>query len=437
LRRLFFIRMENTKHNLKNYNTVELIRMIGKQNSHRQKGTVSISQRGQEMQGSPIRKLASIAEARKKQGIRVYHLNIGQPDLPTPAPVLDAVRNFSRKTIEYAPSNGLPESLKAWKKYFEHSGIQFDESELIVTTGGSEAITLAMCAVCDSGDEIIVFEPTYANYIGFARIANVKLVPIPTVISNGFHLPSEKEIESFITNRTRAFLFCSPANPTGTIYNKEELQRLVNLALKHDVCILSDEAYREFSYEKQAMSIAEFPQVQDRSIVIDSCSKKFNVCGVRIGVLASRNKDIVSTVLKFCQARLSVATVEQLAMVSLLENPEPFTRPIVEEFRKRRDLVCQELKTIPGVVSYKPEGAFYIVVGLPVKNAEHFSRWLIEEFENEHETVLLAPAQGFYATPGKGVNEVRLAFMLKIDDLKRSLKILKEALEVYRRISKT
>jgi aspartate aminotransferase len=394
--------------------------------------SVRISKRGQEMRSSPIRKLAAIAEARKKQGIHVYHLNIGQPDLPSPSPVLDVVRKFSRQTIEYAPSNGLPEPLMAWAKYFDHFGIKFDESELIVTTGGSEAITLAMCAVCDAGDEIIVFEPTYANYNGFAGVANVKLKAVPTTIENGFHLPSEEIIESFVTDKTRAILYCSPSNPSGTIYSREEIQRLVNVALKHGLFILSDEAYREFAYEKKAMSIADFPELRDRAIVLDSCSKKFNVCGVRIGVIASCNKEVISTILKFCQARLSVATIEQLAMVPLLENPEPYSRPIVEEFRKRRDLVCAELKTIPGVVSYTPEGAFYIVVGLPVKDAEHFSQWLIEEFEYEQETVLLAPAQGFYVTPGKGINEVRLAFMLKIEDLKRSLKILREALKSYR-----
>jgi aspartate aminotransferase len=394
--------------------------------------SVSISKRGREMRSSPIRKLAAIAEARKKQGIHVYHLNIGQPDLPSPSPVLDVVHKFSRQTIEYAPSNGLPEPLTAWTKYFNHFGIKFDESELIVTTGGSEAITLAMCAVCDAGDEIIVFEPTYANYNGFAGVANVKLKAVPTTIENGFHLPSEEVIESFVTEKTRAILYCSPSNPSGTIYSREEIQRLVNVGLKHGLFILSDEAYREFAYEKKAMSIADFSEVQDRAIVLDSCSKKFNVCGVRIGVIASRNKEVISTILKFCQARLSVATIEQLAMVPLLENPEPYSRPIVEEFRKRRDLVCAELKTIPGVVSYTPEGAFYIVVGLPVKDAEHFSQWLIEEFEYEQETVLLAPAQGFYVTPGKGINEVRLAFMLKIEDLKRSLKILREALKSYR-----
>jgi aspartate aminotransferase len=398
--------------------------------------SISISRRGQEMQGSPIRKLASIAEARKKRGIHVYHLNIGQPDLPSPIPVLDLMHTISRATIEYAPSNGLPESLSAWKKYFGCFNIHFDENELIVTTGASEAIILSLCAICDPGDEIIVFEPTYANYNGFARIAEVRLLPIPTSIENGFHLPSEESIESVVTNRTRAILFCNPSNPTGTIYSQEELQRIVHIAEKHGLFILSDETYREFAYEKKAITIADFPNVHDRTIVIDSCSKKFNVCGMRIGVLACHNTEIISTILKFCQARLSVATIEQLAAVPLLEHAELYSRPFVEEFRKRRDAVCTGLKAIPGIISYTPEGAFYIVVGLPVRDAEHFSRWLIEEFTMDRETILLAPAQGFYVTPGKGLNEVRLAFMLKVDDLKRSLIILKKALEDYQQASR-
>ena len=249
---------------------------------------------GKKFKGSPIRKLASIAEDRKKQGIHVYHLNIGQPDLPTPQAVFDAVRTFSHKTIAYAPSNGLPHPLKAWKKYLGHFGIHFDESELIVTTGGSEAIIFAMCAVCDADDEIIVFEPFYTNYNGFASIANVKLSPIPLTIENGFHLPSEKEIETYITERTRAILFCSPSNPTGTIYSRDEFQRLVNLSQKYGLFVLSDEVYREFAYDTKVVSIAEFPEIQDSAILLDSCSKRFNVCGARIGVLASHNKDIVS-----------------------------------------------------------------------------------------------------------------------------------------------
>jgi aspartate aminotransferase len=399
--------------------------------THTEKTEVSISRRGKEMPGSPIRKLASLAEGRKKSGIHVYHLNIGQPDLPTAPEVFEVIRNFSEKTIAYAPSNGLPLPLTAWKHYLEHCGIHFNESELIITTGGSEAITFALCAVCDTDGEIIVFEPTYANYIGFAGVANVKIRAIPTAIKNGFHLPSEKEIESYITDRTRAILFSNPSNPTGTIYSKEELQRLVNLSLKYGLFLLSDDAYREFAYDADVISLDTFPEIRDRTILLDSCSKRFNVCGVRIGLLASHNKDVISSVLKFSQARLSVATIEQLAMVPLLEDPETYTRPLVDEFRKRRDVVCDGLKSIPGVTFYKPEGAFYITIGLPVQDSEHFSKWLIEDYEDERETVLLAPAQGFYATRGKGMNEVRLAFMLKIDDLKRSLIILKKALDVY------
>lgn len=396
------------------------------------KSPVSISRRGREMPGSPIRRLASLAEDRKKSGIHVYHLNIGQPDLPTATEVFKVIRAYSEKTIAYAPSNGIPLPLTAWKHYLEHFDIHFDESELIVTTGGSEAIIFAMCAVCDTDDEILVFEPTYANYNGFAGIANVKIRAVPTSIENGFHLPSEKEIESYLTDKTRAILFCNPSNPTGTIYSREELQRLAHVSLNHGLFILSDDAYREFAYDAKVISIEDFPEIHDRIVLLDSCSKRFNVCGVRIGLLASHNKDVVSSVLKFCQARLSVATIEQLAMVPLLEDPETYTKPLVEEFRKRRDVVCEGLKSIPGVTFYKPEGAFYITIGLPVQDSEHFSKWLIEEYEDEHETILLAPAQGFYATPGKGMNEVRLAFMLKVEDLRRSLVILKKALEVYR-----
>ena len=400
--------------------------------SHTQ-APVSISRRGKEIQGSPIRKLASIAEERKKTGIHVYHLNIGQPDLPTPSAVFEAIRSFTEQTIAYAPSNGLPPSLSAWKKYLQHYRISFEENELIVTTGGSEAIILAMCATCDVDDEIIVFEPFYTNYNGFASIANVKLVPIPLTIKDGFHLPSEKEIEKAVTPRTRAILFCSPANPTGTIYSREEIQRLVNLTRKYGLFILSDDVYREFAYDARVTSIAEFSEIRDQAILLDSCSKRFNVCGVRIGLLSSHNKEIISSVLKFSQARLSVATIEQLAMVPLLENPETYTRPMVEEFRKRRDVVCEELKSIPGVTYYRPEGAFYIIIGLPVQDSEHFAKWLIEEFDYQRATVLIAPAQGFYATPGKGTNEVRLAFMLNVEDLRRAMTILKKALEIYRR----
>ncbi len=396
-----------------------------------QQSVMSISRRAEEMQASPLRKLASLAEQRKKEGIKVYHLNIGQPDLPTSDAVFEAIRGFSGKTIAYAPSNGIPEAVNAWKQYFAAQGVTFDEKELIVTAGGSEAIIFAMSAVCDAGDEVLVFEPFYTNYNGFATLSNVRLVPVSLSIEDGFHLPSKDEIARHITPRTKAILFCNPSNPTGTVYEREEIQRLVDLAVERDLFLISDEVYREFAYEGEAVSIMSFPEVHDRAILVDSCSKRFNVCGARIGVLASHHAGIVQTALKFGMARLSVATLEQVAVSPLLRNPAPYVGPIVEEFRKRRDLVYKGLATIPGVTYYKPAGAFYIIIGLPVTDAEDFALWLIKEYQLNGETVLLAPAGGFYATPGKGQNEVRLAFMLKGEDLQRSLDILRSALTAY------
>lgn len=392
---------------------------------------IRLSRRAREMQASPIRKLAALAEARKKQGIKVYHLNIGQPDLPTSPAVFEAIHRFEQKTLAYAPSNGIPAAVSAWKEYFRKNGIDFDDGEIIVTTGGSEAIVFAMSAVCDSGDEVIVFEPFYTNYNGFATLANVKLRTIPLSIANGFHLPEEEAIERHISPRTRAILFCNPSNPTGTIYSREEIQRLVRLAVKHGLFLLSDEVYREFAYDAVAVSIGEFPEVRDRAILLDSCSKRFNVCGARIGALASHNAEVVQAALKFGMARLSVATIEQAAVAPLLNDPRPYTEPLVEEFRLRRDAVYEGLKEIPGVTFYKPEGAFYIIIGLPVRDSDRFARWLIESYDHQGETVLLAPANGFYATPGAGMNEVRLAFMLNVPNLRRSLTIIRLALAAY------
>jgi len=397
------------------------------------KGFLGISRRAREMQASPLRKLAAVAEERKKRGIKVYHLNIGQPDLPTPPIVLETIQSLKLKTIAYAASNGIPESLAAWQEYLRQKGISVEQKEIIVTAGGSEAIIFAICAVCDAGDELLVFEPFYTNYNGFAALANVVLRPVPLEISKGFHLPPKDVIEQYITERTRGILFCNPSNPTGTVYSREELGTLTALAQKHDLFLLSDEVYREFAYEQPAHSIMSFPEVSDRAILLESSSKRFNVCGARIGALVSHNKDVVNTAFKFGMARLSVATLEQLALVPLLKSPDQYTRPIVEEFRIRRDVVYDALTRIEGVTYYKPEGAFYIVIGLPVKDSEHFSRWLIEEFEKDKETVLLAPAQGFYATPGKGMNEVRLAFMLNTGEMKKALAVLETALATYRK----
>ncbi|HAL57807.1 MAG TPA: aspartate aminotransferase [Bacteroidetes bacterium] len=396
-------------------------------------GRTSISLRAKTMQDSPIRKLAAIADARKKKGIKVYHLNIGQPDLPTSPIVFETIRQLQLSTLAYAPSNGLPQAVSAWKSYFEQCGIQLDEKEIIVTAGGSEAIVFALCAICDAHDEVIVFEPFYTNYNGFASIADVRLRAVALSIENGFHLPPAAEIERHITTRTKGILICNPGNPTGTIYSREELQRLVGIAKRHNLYLLSDEVYREFAYDTPAISVMSFPEIHDRAILLDSSSKRFNVCGARIGVLASHNREVVQSALKFGMARLSVASIEQLALVPLLTSPKTYTEPIVEEFRLRRETVYEGLKTIPGVTYYRPEGAFYIVIGLPVQDAEHFSKWLIEDFAYENETVLVAPAQGFYATPGKGANEVRLAFMLKSEDLRKALNVLRVGLDVYKK----
>jgi aspartate aminotransferase len=395
------------------------------------RSSVSISRRAESMQSSPIRKLAMIAEQRKKQGIKVYHLNIGQPDLPTPPVVFETIRTLQLSTIAYAPSNGLPQAISAWKTYLAHHGLHFNENEIIVTAGGSEAIIFALCTVCDTDDEVIVFEPFYTNYNGFASIANVRLRPVALSIQNGFHLPPMEEIERHITPRTKAILICNPNNPTGTIYSRKELENLVTLCLQHNLFLLSDEVYREFAYDAKAISVMDFPEIRDRAILLDSSSKRFNVCGARIGALASHNEQVIQAALKFGMARLSVATIEQLALVPLLNSPEQYTKPIVEEFRRRRDVVYEGLQAIPGVNFYKPEGAFYVVIGLPVEDADDFSRWLIEDYDDRQETVLLAPANGFYASPEKGKNEVRLAFMLNENDLKRSLQILAAALTTY------
>jgi len=395
------------------------------------KTMAKISKRALKMPASPLRKLAERARQRQQEGIKIYYLNIGQPDLVTAPIFTDTIREQQMSTIAYAPSHGLPEVLTAWQKYFESVNISLATTEMVVTTGGSEAIIFAMCAVADPGDEILVFEPFYTNYNGFAAIADVTLKPVTLDIKNGFHLPNDDIIKQAISDRTKAILICNPSNPTGTIFSQSELQRLVNIAKEKDLFILSDEVYREFAYDAQAISIMNFPEIKEQAILLDSTSKRFNVCGARVGVIASHNQEIIQTALKFAMARLSVASLEQIAVAPMLEKAQKYTEPLVKEFAKRREVVFEALQDIPGVTFSKPEGAFYIIIGLPVKSAEDFSRWLIEEFVDNNETVLLAPAAGFYATPGKGVNEIRLAFMLKEKDLKRALAIFKKALAVY------
>lgn len=393
--------------------------------------TPSISTRAIDLQASPLRKLAAIAEVRKKQGITVYHLNIGQPDLPTHPDVFRTIKKFSDGTLAYAPSNGLPEALEAWSVYYKKNDIAFEPEDIIITTGGSEGIIFALEAVCDPNDEVIVFEPFYTNYNSFASLATVHLRPVTLDIKTGFHLPADKMIKRAITKRTRAMLICNPSNPTGTIFTKQELARLVRLARRYGLFILSDEVYREFDFERPAYSIMTFTEIRKQAVVLDSCSKRFNVCGARVGTIASKNKDVIAAALKMGMARLAAATVEQLAVIPLLRNPKRYTTSIRREFHKRREVVYEGLKRVPGITFSKPEGAFYIIIGLPVDDADRFASWMISDFHNRKETVLLAPAAGFYATSGKGKREVRLAFMLNTKALTRSLELLRLALAEY------
>lgn len=384
------------------------------------------------MPASPIRKLIGAAEARKKKGIKVYHLNIGQPDIKTPEIFYEKVREFNENPVAYAPSQGMANTIKAWQKYFSDIDIHLTEKEIMITAGGSEAIIFAMGIVADPGEEVLAFEPFYTNYNSFGALGGVKVTAATLKIENGFHLPSDAEIEKVMTKKTKAIIFTNPSNPTGTVFTKEELQRVADLAIKHNLFIIADETYREFSFTGEpCFSLMNFPEARDKVILVDSASKRFNLCGARIGVIASHNAEVMQAAFKFCMARLSVVSIEQEALIPILENSKQYINPVVEEYRKRRDVIYQGLKNIPGAVFSKPEGAFYIICGLPVKNSEHFAKWLIEKFDYEDETVLLAPAPGFYATPGKGQNEVRLAFVLNSKDLQRALDIVKRALETY------
>lgn len=383
------------------------------------------------MPASPLRKLVDAVHNREKKGLKTHYLNIGQPDLKTPEVFYDELKKFDENPVGYARSQGIEESIDAWREYFSSVGIDFANDEIMVTTGGSEALIFAFSAVGDPGDEVIMFEPFYTNDFQFATLVGLNLVPVATSIEDGFHLPKPEVIEKVVTERTRAIVLTNPSNPTGTVYTREELQWIVSFAQRHDLFIISDEVYREIVFEGEAVSIMEFPEAHNRSILVDSVSKRFNICGSRIGALATKNKDVINTAIRFGMARLSAATVEQKAVIPLLKNAAEYTGPLVEEYRKRRDLVFEGLQKITGVKATKPEGAFYIICELPVASSEAFTKWLAEEFEHEGETVLLAPAPGFYASPDKGNKEVRIAFVLDCEKLKRALELLKIALEQY------
>jgi len=399
--------------------------------------TISISKRGLNTPASPIRKLAPFANAAKEKGIHVYHLNIGQPDIHTPSEFYDALQNFKEKVLAYGPSNGLDSFRESLLNYYHRNGYRhLEKKDLMVTTAGSEAILFSMMAVASPGEEIISFEPFYPNYNGFAAMAGIHLVPISTDPGTGYRLPPREEIESRITSKTKALLICSPNNPTGTVLDKNEMKRVVDIALKNGLFVLSDEVYREFIFEGEHTSILTFPEIQQQAIQTDSLSKRYSACGARVGCLVSKNAEVMETVLKFGQARLCPPTLEQIAAKALVDHGDPYFKPMLQEYRARRDVLAQELKSIPGVHCQSPQGAFYMMVTFPVDNIENFCQWLLSDFNVDGATTMMAPGPGFYATKGKGKQEARIAYVLNTEELKKATHVLREGLKEYAKIKK-
>ncbi len=400
-----------------------------------------ISRRGIAVPASPIRKLTPFADDAKSRGMKVYHLNIGQPDLPTPTKALDALKRIDRTTLEYSPSNGIKPLRDALTGYYARFGAEVTEREIIVTTGGSEALLLTFLTCLNPGDEIIMTEPGYANYISFAVAAGVTIKTVTSKIEDGFALPDAEAFEKAISGRTKAILICNPNNPTGYLYSKEELYRLRDIVKKHDLFLISDEVYREFRYtDEPYLSALCLPGIEDNVIVVDSVSKRYSECGIRIGMIVSRNTTFMETAMKFCQARLSPPLLGQIVAEASIEGTEEYSKECFEEYLGRRNFFIDGLNKIPGVYSPVPKGAFYTVASLPVDNAEDFCRWCLSEFSYKDEdtpdgyageTIMMAPAAGFYSTPGLGGNQVRMAYVLKKEDLARALKVLEKALEAY------
>ena len=390
------------------------------------------SERITTMQSSPIRKLAPIASNAKAKGIKIYHLNIGQPDIKTPKVFFEAVKNFNNEVLEYAVSPGLPELISSLQQYYTTYNMDFESDEILVTNGGSEALLFALMATCDPKDNILVPEPFYSNYNGFSQSINVNITPITTKAEEGFHLPSKEKIQSLITSKTRAILTSNPGNPTGTVYTKKELYMISEIAKENDLWIISDEVYREFVYDGlEYTSFGNIKEVEDRVIIIYSVSKRYSACGARIGSIASKDKTLIAEILKLCQGRLCVSTLDQVGSVELYNTPSSYFTEVNNEYKNRRDVLYNELIKVEGVICKKPAGAFYIVAKLPIENAEDFVIWMLTDFNKDGETVMACPAEDFYATPGLGRDEIRLAYVLKEDDLHKAAIILKEGLEKY------
>lgn len=394
---------------------------------------MKISARAQSIQESPIRKLSALANAAKKKGTTVYHLNIGQPDIHTPAVFLQKIIDYKEKVLSYGPSDGLEALKEAMVHYFDYFNIKLENKNIVIATGGSEAISFAFNAVADPGDEIIIPEPFYTNYNGYASLCNVKIVPVTTRAEDGFHLPDIKEFEKKISPRTRAILLCSPNNPTGTVYNVSELKTIGEFAKKHDLYLIADEVYKEFTYDgKTHFSVLQLEGLEDRVIVVDSISKRYSACGARIGAVISRNEVVMKGISKFAQARLCPPTLEQIGAIGAYELPHDYFKDVMAEYQKRRDILFEILTSHKGIILQKPEGAFYIMAKLPITDGETFARWLLNEFNENNETVMIAPGEGFYSTPGRGKNEVRLAYVIEASKLERAARLLLTALEQFK-----
>src|SRR5450631_1581963 len=391
----------------------------------------NVSQRGQEMPASPIRKLVPFAEAAKKRGIKVYHLNIGQPDIETPPSALEAVRNSTFKVLEYSHSGGNESYRRKLVKYYASRNIGINYHQIIITTGGSEAILFGFLGCLDAGDEVIIPEPFYANYNGFAVEAGVKVVPLTSYIDSGFALPSPEDFEKAITKKTRAIVICNPNNPTGYLYSREEWNTLRNLALKYNLYLFSDEAYREFCYEGTHFSAMQLEGMDQNVVLMDTISKRYSACGGRIGAFITRNRELLDTVMKFAQARLSPPSFSQILGEAAVDLPDDYFNTTREEYRKRRDLLVKRLNEMPGVFCPYPGGAFYAIASLPVPDTDTFCQWLLESFSYKGETLMLAPASGFYGSPGLGLNEVRLAYVLNQKSIAAAMDCLQAALLEY------
>ncbi len=391
-----------------------------------------ISLKGQQMPESPIRKLVPFAEEAKRKGRKVFHLNIGQPDIETPEVALNAVRNYDHKVIEYSHSAGILSFRESLVRYYKTVNIDVTPDQIIVGAGASEALLFAFQSIMDPDDEVIIPEPFYANYNGFATNAGIKVRPIVSDIESGFALPPIEDFEKNITDKTKAILVCNPNNPTGYLYSKEELETLRDIVKKYDLYLIADEVYREFVYDGHRHHTAmHLEGIEQNVILIDSVSKRYSACGVRIGWMISRNKEVMATAMKFAQARLSPPTFGQVAAEAAVDTPDAYFEAVIKEYVARRDAVVEGINKIEGAYCPNPAGAFYVVARLPIDDSDKFCRWLLEDFEYENQTVMLAPASGFYSTPGKGKDEVRISYVLKVEDLKSSVRLLEEALKVY------